>query len=234
MGAKLFLIQNFRQMAYRFEVIGRFAVLVTAVAGLLAGSCRVEANPFLPTPKPLFTAAVEKANPPPGWAEFCANYVSECEAPKTTRGIPRSIVLTQEMWETITAVNQSVNTSVQPVPDRIHRGRPNVWAFAEDGRGDCKDYVLVKRQKLIEAGLPPESLLVTIVWTPHENGHAVLIARTDRGDFVLDNLSPTVVIWSDTPYQYVERQSDSDPNAWVYIDGHPPRADEVWIAHGLI
>jgi predicted transglutaminase-like cysteine proteinase len=183
----------------------------------------------------LFTVAVEKANPPPGWTEFCSHYVSECAAqPSTKQGTPPAIVLTSETWETITGVNEWVNTHIQPMPDRAHRGRINVWAFAEDGRGDCKDYVLVKRQKLIEAGLPRESLLITVVQTTREQGHAVLIARTDHGDFVLDNLSPTVVIWSETPYQFVERQSEWNPNAWFYIDGRPPRADQVWMAHGLI
>jgi predicted transglutaminase-like cysteine proteinase len=59
-------------------------------------------------------------------------------------------------------------------------------------RFGCKDYVLVKRRKLIEAGVPRESLLIAIVWTAQEQGHAVLIAHTDRGDFVLDNLMPNV------------------------------------------
>jgi len=223
-------------MPFQFAALARLALAAIAIAGFSAGSSNgVEAFSFSSAEKPLFTVAAERANPPPGWAEFCTRYVSECDVkPNTKQSVPRTIVLSSETWETITEVNEWVNTHIQPVPDRVHRGRINVWGFAEDGRGDCKDYVLVKRQKLIEAGLPRESLLITVVWTSRGQGHVVLIAHTDRGDFVLDNLSPMVVIWSKTPYEFVERQSELDPDAWVYIDGRPPRSDELWMAHGLI
>src|SRR5437763_13452273 len=120
-------------MAYRFAVIARFALAAIALPGLIAGSTNVvHAFSLSRTPKPLFTAAVEKANPPPGWTEFCGHYVSECEAkPKIERSIPPTIVLTSETWETITAVNEWVNTHIRPMRDMQHRGRINVWAFAE-------------------------------------------------------------------------------------------------------
>jgi len=47
------------------------------------------------------------------------------------------------------------------------------------------------------------------------NGHAVLIARTDRGDLVLDNQDGRVLLWKDTPYEFVKRQSQTDPRKWV-------------------
>jgi predicted transglutaminase-like cysteine proteinase len=207
-------------MANRCAVVARFALVAISIAGLTAASIGgVQAFSSARTGKPLFTAAVDKAEPPPGWSDFCAQYASECESKTRT---PRAIILTSERWRTISDVNEYVNEHIQPMTDVERRGRENVWSYAEDGRGDCKDYVLVKRQKLIEAGLPRESLLITIVWTAREQGHAVLIAHTDRGDFVLDNLWPNVMLWSDTDYQFVERQSETDPNAWVYIDGGPP------------
>jgi predicted transglutaminase-like cysteine proteinase len=215
-------------MAYRFAVIVRFALTAIGAVGLILGTIDpLQAYSLSPTVKPIFTTALEKATPPKGWVEFCAHYASECEGEAR---IPRGIILTPEISQTINDVNQFVNAQIRPIPNMEHRD----WHFAEDGQGDCKDYVLVKRQKLIEAGLPRESLLITIVRTPQSHLHAVLIAHTDRGDFVLDNLSPWVAIWSKTNYEFIKRQSQLDPNAWVYIGDDPPREDAVWIAHGLI
>lgn len=212
-------------MVFRFAVIG-LALAAITVASLFIGSGAIQAASLSPTAKPIFTTAVEKAYPPKGWAEFCAQYASECDGKMRA---PRGIILTPQTWQLIVDVNQSVNSRIQPILGMAHHD----WSFAEDGRGDCKDYVLVKREKLIETGLPPEALLITIVRTPQHNLHAVLIAHTDQGDFVLDNLSPKVALWFDSSYEYIKRQSQLDPNTWVYIDDDPPRDGEVWIAHGL-
>ena len=96
-----------------------------------------------------------------------------------------------------------------------------MWYYPDDGYGDCKDYALLKRRMLMGLGLPREALLLTVVWTKKNQGHAVLIVRTDNGDFVLDNLAPKVVIWNKAGYDFVKRQSQTHPNVWVYIDGDP-------------
>jgi len=70
-------------------------------------------------------------------------------------------------------------------------------------------------------------LLITVVWTPQQQGHAVLLVRTDKGEFALDNLTKQVVLWSKTPYRYVKRQTRLDPNAWVYIDGDPRKPSQM-------
>jgi predicted transglutaminase-like cysteine proteinase len=204
-------------MAHRFAFAAAFAFAAIAIEAFATGPVdSAHAVLLSPTARPYFTAVVEKAEPPSGWAEFCTRYTSECDVKPNT---PRNIVISSETWETIFGVNKWVNEHIIPMTDIEHWGRLNVWSYAEDGRGDCKDYVLVKRRKLIELGLPREALLIAIVWTQQNHGHAVLIARTDRGDHVLDNLSPNVVLWFDTGYEFVKRQSQSDPNAWVYIDG---------------
>lgn len=166
---------------------------------------------------PLYTVVVEKAKPPKGWNSFCKHYPRECDV---TADKPQDIHLTPELWDTLVAVNASVNKHVKPMTDMRHWGKNNKWNYAEDGYGDCKDYVLVKQRKLIEAGLPRQSLLVTIVWTKQNQGHAVLIVRTDKGDYVLDNLSRRVLLWTKTSHDYVKRQSQTNPNDWVYIDGN--------------
>ena len=133
---------------------------------------------------------------------------------------PRKIELTADTWETLSRINSRVNREIYPLPDRQHFGRVNVWVYPSDGKGDCKAYALVKQRKLIEAGFPREALLITVVWTKENQGHAVLMARTNKGDYILDNLSPKVLLWTRTTHDYVKRQSVSNPGQWVYIDGY--------------
>ncbi|MEP3264797.1 MAG: transglutaminase-like cysteine peptidase, partial [Hyphomicrobiales bacterium] len=41
--------------------------------------------------------------------------------------------------------------------------------------------------------------------------------RTDRGDLVLDNLDDRVMLWSETPYTYIKRQSKNHTGKWELI-----------------
>ena len=53
-------------------------------------------------------------------------------------------------------------------------------------------------------------------------GHAVLTVTTDRGDYVLDNQTEDIPLWSKTGYRFVKRQSQSNPNVWVSLDDLRP------------
>jgi len=46
--------------------------------------------------------------------------------------------------------------------------------------------------------------------------------KTDRGDFILDSARSEIVGWDETGYRYVMRQSQEDPNDWVYLGGSTP------------
>ena len=166
---------------------------------------------------PVYTIATDKADPPHGWGAFCARYASECVGKSNA---PRKIELTATVWNAIVAINAAVNKRIEPISDERHWGKANMWVYPDDGYGDCKAYALVKRRELIKAGFPREAALLATVWTEQDQGHPVLIVRTDKGDYVLDSLSPDVLLWSRTAYDFVERQSTSDPNTWVYIDGY--------------
>ncbi len=74
------------------------------------------------------------------------------------------------------------------------------WDYPIDGKGDCKIYALFKRKLLIDRGFPRQALLMTIVRDLNGEGHAVLTVKTDRRDFVLDNLSDEIRAWSATGY----------------------------------
>ena len=66
-----------------------------------------------------------------------------------------------------------------------------------NGAGDCEDYVLEKRRELMHKGLSASDLLITVVRKPDGEGHAMLTVRTDKGDFVLDNLTDAVAVGPD-------------------------------------
>src|SRR5579859_1042130 len=101
-------------------------------------------------------------------------------------------------------------------------GRDREMVAADDGYGDCEDYVLLKRKMLIDAGWPREALLITVVRDKKGEGHAVLTVKTDKGEFILDNQNENVVAWTETGYRFVKRQSQSDPNVWVSLGDNRP------------
>jgi len=88
-----------------------------------------------------------------------------------------------------------------------------------DGRGDCEDYVLLKRKLLLARGWPAETLLIGVALDRENLRHAVLIVATDKGDFVLDNQLSSVVAWSETGYTWEKRQTAANPNVWVALTG---------------
>jgi len=79
--------------------------------------------------------------------------------------------------------------------------------FDRTGRRlDCVGYVRAKREALTRAGLPAGAFSPAVVRTRGGVIHAVLLVRTTEGDYVLDNLSPYVVRWTDTDYTFIKRE----------------------------
>jgi predicted transglutaminase-like cysteine proteinase len=170
--------------------------------------------------RPLFAAVGGEARPPIGWVQFCIEYDPEC---KTKPSTPRDAVLTARAWTYLVRVNQWVNANIRPMTDLKHWGVAERWNYPDDGYGDCEDYVLEKRRMLMAAGWPREALLITVVHDHDDDGHAVLTVATDKGEFILDNQRDDILLWSDTGYRFVKRQSQSDPNVWVSL-GEPSEA----------
>jgi predicted transglutaminase-like cysteine proteinase len=125
--------------------------------------------------------------------------------------------LTPKAWNQLVAVNNAVNTKVAPATDEEVYGRAEWWEYP-GSRGDCEDLVLLKRRMLAAKGWPIGDLLITVVRQKNGDGHAVLTVLTDRGDLVLDNLDPHIMVWSQTAYTYIKRQSEFDTGEWVAIN----------------
>ena len=156
-------------------------------------------------------------NPPVGHYEFCKRLPNECGDDGGDAG---PAVLTKDLWKTILSVNYTVNTSIQPLTDMQIYGVEEYWAYPRTV-GDCEDYALLKRRMLQRAGIPVSDLLMTVVLQPNGEGHAVLTVRTDRGDFILDNMRNKVLLWSDTEYTFLKRQASDNSANWVKLeDGH--------------
>jgi predicted transglutaminase-like cysteine proteinase len=166
---------------------------------------------------PLFISIGEQTRAPIGWVEFCAEYDPECKTKPTQ---PRDVVLSAQAWKDLQRANLWVNSHVKPMTDMEHWGVVERWNYPDDGYGDCEDYVLQKRRMLIQAGWPREALLITVVRDKHGDGHAILTVKTDKGEYILDNQTDAIMLWSETGYRFVKRQSQSDPNVWISL-GEP-------------
>jgi predicted transglutaminase-like cysteine proteinase len=154
------------------------------------------------------------AAPPVGYVQFCQSYPTDCRPEKD---IDQVVTLTQAVWNQLNQINTAVNTAVLPATDMEIYGVLEHWDYPKLA-GDCEDYVLEKRRDLIQSGWPESALLITVVRDETGSGHAVLTVRTNRGDVVLDNKTDKILVWADTPYSYLKRQSTRDPNAWDLIE----------------
>lgn len=79
----------------------------------------------------------------------------------------------------------------------------------------------MKRQFLAGLGFPTQALRIAVVRTPLGAGHAVLTVGTDRGDYVLDNLTSVIHGWDDTGYRWIERQDPGKGSGWALLGGAP-------------
>jgi predicted transglutaminase-like cysteine proteinase len=155
-----------------------------------------------------------RAEPPIGYVDFCNAHHEDClpDGPMLER-----VLLTPDKWRELVALNREVNEAVRPMSDSAQYGVVERWTFPDNGYGDCEDYVLLKRFKLMRLGWPQSALLITVVRDENNEGHAILTVRTAQGDYVLDNKHSKVLPWQRTPYIFIKRQSGKDPRQWVSL-----------------
>ena len=191
---------------------------ILAAGYVLAGMALLSAPAAMgASERPVFISVGPEAKPPIGWVQFCNDNPRDCDS----QGGARDVVLNAKAWSDLVRINRWVNDNVTPVTDLEHWGVVERWDFAEDGYGDCEDYVLLKQQMLVKAGWPRSALLVTVVRDKKGDGHAVLTVKTDKGEFILDNQNENILLWTESGYRFVKRQSQVNPNAWVAL-GDPP------------
>ncbi|TIV93789.1 MAG: transglutaminase, partial [Mesorhizobium sp.] len=151
---------------------------------------------------------------PIGHYDFCKAHPGECNIRPANLAPAK---LTDGLWRRLTSVTARVNSAVKPLSDLDNYGKDEVWTYPDNGFGDCEDYVLEKRRQLYRMGVSLADLLITVVRKPDGEGHSVLTVRTDRGDYVLDNLTDKVKAWDETGYRYLKRQAIDNTGRWVSI-----------------
>lgn len=185
------------------------ALFVAVAAGLLSAASALAEHKGSPS---MVTGGI--TSQPIGHYEFCQKYVSECNIRNKLTPPPR---VTEFGWGVVREINTSVNASIVAMTDMEVYGREEVWEYPKTA-GDCEDFVLLKRKELIERGFSVSDLLITVVRKPDGEGHAVLTLRTNNGDYILDNLSDDVKLWTDTNYTYLKRQASFNTGRWVSIE----------------
>jgi len=199
-------------------VLGSAFLMFISSLGVSNGHT-VPLEPELAPQKAAFLQSFGNSLPPIGYVTFCREHEAEC---KPSGPIVDRMQLTAQKRADLEQVNRYVNQSVSPVTDLDLYGKVEVWTYPS-GKGDCEDYVLLKRRMLIERGWPESTLLITVVRDENNEGHAVLTVRTDIGDLILDNKRQQIVRWIDTPYTFVKQQSDRNPLVWSSL--MPPSGD---------
>jgi predicted transglutaminase-like cysteine proteinase len=185
----------------------------TYLKGLLAATIFAAAQTVAQAAAPANMLTLGKTNPPIGHYEYCKSNPGSCGSMNDDG----PLALTEVKWKTILKVNYAANSTIEPLTDQEIYGVEERWVMPKTV-GDCEDYVLLKQKMLIQRGFSPSNLLITVVLQPNGDGHAVLVVRTDRGDFVLDNMRNKVLLWSDTEYTFLKRQSAKNAGQWVKIE----------------
>jgi predicted transglutaminase-like cysteine proteinase len=192
----------------------RITVGGTLIALVMFGS-PASASSKIDFANPAFAPANGPTSIPVGAADFCTSHRADC-GPNSR--VVEVETLTPAAWDQLVAVNDEVNQNVIPETDQQLYHVAEYWTYPTAGAGDCEDIALEKRHQLIDSGWDPSTLLMTVVRERNGDGHAVLMVRTDRGDLVLDNQSAKVMVWRDTPYEYIKRQSQADAGKWVGLN----------------
>ena len=222
---------------YRFIV-----ALISAITVMSPGAHAAR------TVAPAFMPLGDVADAPSGFVEMCARDAVLCMAGLGRWGQPikhnpaveaQPVAAAQiptaagaDEFAFVKTINTQVNRAIRPMADYMTSGSNEVWSRPGRGDylvGDCEDYAIEKRMRLIEAGIAPEKLFFSAAYVKGYGMHIVLVARLQAGDVVLDSLSPHVLAWSKVHYNWLRVQSTKDPLVWLRF-GNPAAAGKLAVA----
>jgi predicted transglutaminase-like cysteine proteinase len=192
---------NVKELTLNNVILGAIAP-----AALLLMTSPVLANIWLKT------GGVAKT--PAGHYNYCQRGGRHCGGQKAYAPIQ----MTSKMWSKLNRVNAQVNRAIKPATDMQTRGVEEYWEIPKN-RGDCEDYSLLKRSKLLRAGFKPSQLSLAKARLRNGEAHVVLVARTNEGDFALDNLTNIVRLASRTGHKFLSMQSATNASQWLTIRG---------------
>ncbi len=150
---------------------------------------------------------------PWGFIDFCRRNPGECASSVVKA---QKVSLTSKREAELIVVQILVNQQLVFATDRDNYGKDEFWTYPQV-RGDCEDYALEKRRRLIAKGWPRSALLLTAARMENGQNHLVLVVVTDSGDFVLDNRSSIPRHWKSINYGWLARQSRFNEFDWVAL-----------------
>ncbi|MBY5352817.1 transglutaminase-like cysteine peptidase [Rhizobium leguminosarum] len=153
-----------------------------------------------------------KIIPPFAQVLFCAQNPTEC---RDNNGLA-VVALSDTQMLQLKDVNSAVNRTMIGRNDPRNELNGDVWKVNVRS-GDCEDFALTKRSRLIAMGWSSRALRIATAYTPSGEGHAVLVVRTDKGDLVLDNRKSSIKNWRDTDLRWDKIQSGTDPYVWYQL-----------------
>jgi predicted transglutaminase-like cysteine proteinase len=184
----------------------RTALAAAVAFGLSSGSAfAIDANPMR-----AFLPIKQEVTAPAGAVSLCAHYDWAC-APG------HGAAAGADVLEKAAVVNRAANAAIRPISDLAQYRVAERWTLPSARGGDCEDYAIYKKQELIRAGVSPDRLLLATVLDRQNKAHAVLVLRTEMGDFVLDNVRDKVLPWHRTGYVFLRMQNPQRPAGWVSI-----------------
>lgn len=187
----------------------------TAQPGNAALCAASEAEPFsAPLTTPTVAMPVAQPATPAPQILVEARPVRQPAAPQRMDGA--------RLHKLVKQVNSQVNRFIIPVTDRNAMGVDEYWrrpVAGENPMGDCEDYAIEKRMRLMQAGFPADRLFYSVVFVRGYGLHTILIARMDDGDYVLDNFTPRILHWSKVNYVWLRRQMPGRPLDWARVGG---------------
>lgn len=145
---------------------------------------------------------------------FCMRNPNECDSGPG----PAVVEINARQMTVLKSANDAVNRAIRPRQD----APGNISGFDDDwelmpASGDCEDYAITKRHRLIAEGWPVRSLRLAVVKTAWGEGHAVLVVKTNEGDLVLDNLTSEIKPFQRSGLRFLKIQSEDNPRMWLAL-----------------
>lgn len=182
-------------------------VLVAAAALLFswsAGETRAGSRPTSP-----FLEEKTPTTAPYAFVKLCVNAPRECRP----KGGASRTPLNSKVKRALQAVNTDVNRAITPGSDS--KGN-DTWRLSPKS-GDCEDYAVTKRKKLIDRGLPPRSIRLAMATTPSGEAHVVVIVKTPKADLVLDNRNNEIKPVDKVDLHWLMIESADNPKRWRWL-----------------
>lgn len=142
--------------------------------------------------------------PPASYIKFLKNF-KNWKHKKETLYI---LNLTDDVKEILSKVHAHVNKNIHYEKEAIDDWKIHQLDAPGIHTGDCDDYAVTKQYILIKEHEFPRSALRLVYCSRHlrSDYHMVLAVDTNKGTFVLDNISHIVAPWAWFPYKWISRE----------------------------